>query len=145
MWGNTRKAKSGRNAKIDTIIGQHTQLDGDIRMSGGLHVDGVIRGNVIADDAAPSVLIVSEHGRIEGNVDVPSVILNGTVMGDVYATEQIELAARARVTGNVYYNLIEMTMGAEVNGNLVHRAEAAEPELKAEPVDLHGKALQVTD
>ena len=69
------------------------------------------------------MLTVSEKGRIEGDVRVPNLILNGAVQGDVYASERVELASHARVTGNVYYNLIEMAMGAEVNGNLVHRAE----------------------
>lgn len=115
--------------KIDTLIGQHTEITGDVRFSGGLHVDGVIKGNVIATSEADAVLILSEHGRIEGEIIVPNIVLNGTVTGDVHASERIELAAKARVTGNVHYNLFEMAMGAEVNGNLVHRgvAEAATP------------------
>ncbi|MCK5091792.1 MAG: polymer-forming cytoskeletal protein, partial [Gammaproteobacteria bacterium] len=71
------------------------------------------------------VLTLSERGRIEGEVRVPHIILNGNIIGDVYASERIELAVQARVNGNVYYNLLEMVMGAEVNGSLVHRQEAA--------------------
>ncbi|MCW9058587.1 MAG: polymer-forming cytoskeletal protein [Gammaproteobacteria bacterium] len=128
MWGNAKKHKS---ARIDTIIGQHTVLEGDIHFTGGLHVDGKVKGNVIADGGSDAVLTLSEQGSIEGEVRVPDVMLNGTVRGDVHATERVELAARARVTGNVYYHLIEMAMGAEVNGNLVHRGqEAARPVLK---------------
>ncbi|MEJ2688046.1 MAG: polymer-forming cytoskeletal protein [Gammaproteobacteria bacterium] len=122
MLGKSKKAKV---ADIDTLIGQHTEVEGDVRFKGGLHVNGVIKGNVIAEQDSSSVLVLSEQGRIEGEVRVPHVILNGTVTGDVHAGERIELAARARVTGNVFYNLIEMAMGAEVNGNLVHRAETA--------------------
>lgn len=107
-------------ARIDTLIGQQTVIEGDIRFSGGLHVDGTIKGNVIAE-GGDALLMVSEHGRIEGEVQVPTLMLNGTVIGDVHAAERVELAAQARVTGNVYYSLIEMAMGAEVNGNLVHR------------------------
>ena len=97
--------------------------------SGGLHIDGTIRGNVIADPESGSVLSLSERGLIEGEVRVPNVILNGTVIGDVYSSNQVDLAAQARVTGNVYYNLIEMERGAEVNGNLVHDVdkEASKP------------------
>ena len=51
------------------------------------------------------------------------MVANGTVIGDVHALAHVELAAQARVHGNVYYSLIEMAMGAEVNGNLVHRTE----------------------
>jgi len=108
---------------IDTVIGPQTHVEGDIRFSGGLHIDGTIKGNLVAEPGTETVLTVSEKGRIEGDVRVPNLILNGSVQGDVYASERVELASHARVTGNVYYNLIEMAMGAEVNGNLVHRAE----------------------
>ena len=57
------------------------------------------------------------------------MILNGSVQGDVYASEHIELAPNARITGNVYYNLIEMAMGAEVNGNLVHQIDVQETQV----------------
>lgn len=124
MFGQGKKVKT-LSAKVDTIVGQQTQIEGDVRFSGGLHVDGRIRGNVIAEDGAASVLTISEHGSIEGDVQVPNVILNGSVQGDVRSDERIELAAKARVTGNVYYNLIEMAMGSEVNGSLVHRTDSS--------------------
>ena len=117
MFGRGKKTVVG---KIDTLIGQHTEISGDLCFSGGLHIDGAVKGNVIAGDQ-DAVLMLSEHGRIEGDVRVSNVVLNGAVTGDVHATGRIELAAKARVKGNVYYNLIEMAMGAEVNGNLVHR------------------------
>ena len=124
MFGNQKKVKA---TKIDSLIGRNTEVQGDVRFVGGLHVDGVIKGNVIAEDKAPSVLTLSEHGTIEGEVKVPNVILNGVVRGDVYAGEHIELAPNARVTGDIYYNLIEMAMGAEVNGKLVHQVPNEEP------------------
>jgi cytoskeletal protein CcmA (bactofilin family) len=73
------------------------------------------------------VLTVSEHGRIEGDVRVPNVFLNGAVTGDVRCEERIELAAKASVNGDVYYNLIEMAMGAEVNGSLLHQTDTSSP------------------
>jgi cytoskeletal protein CcmA (bactofilin family) len=124
MFGQGKKEKTV-STRVDTIVGQQTRVEGDIRFNGGLHVDGSIRGNVIAEDGSASVLTISEHGSIEGDVQVPNVILNGSVKGDVRSGERIELAAKARVTGDVYYNLIEMAMGAEVNGSLVHREESA--------------------
>ncbi|VAW72657.1 Integral membrane protein CcmA involved in cell shape determination, partial [hydrothermal vent metagenome] len=93
---------------------------GDLIFSGGLHVDGKIFGNVIAEGDSHSMLILSDQGQIEGEVRVPYVVLNGQVTGDVYANERVELSRHGRVKGNVYYNLLEMVMGAEVNGNLVH-------------------------
>jgi len=113
--------KKRRSAKIDSLIGQHTEIQGDIVFSGGLHIDGKANGNIIAIEPG-SQLTVSDQGSVEGEVKVPNVILNGQVTGDVYASERIELASEARVNGTVYYNLIEMAIGAEVNGKLVHRS-----------------------
>lgn len=118
MWGKGKKTAIG---KIDTLIGDQTEITGDVRFTGGLHIDGTVKGNVIATNDSNAVLMLSEHGRIEGEVRVPNVVLNGAVTGDVHASERIELAGKARVNGNVFYSLIEMAMGAEVNGNLVHR------------------------
>ena len=114
MWG---KKKS---TKIETLIGTAMEIQGDLIFSGGLHVDGKIVGNVIAEDDSNSMLVLSDQGQIEGEVKVPFVILNGQVTGDVYASERVELSSHGQVKGNVYYNLLEMAMGAEVNGNLVH-------------------------
>lgn len=119
MFSNTKKRKS---AKIDSLIGQNTELQGNVIFSGGFHIDGKLKGNVCAHEPS-SLLTLSDHGVVEGEVRVPNIILNGTVIGDVYASERVELAANAKVIGNVYYNLIEMAMGAEVNGSLVHRVE----------------------
>ena len=126
MLGRGKKGKSV-GARVDTIIGQLTQVSGDLHFSGGLHIDGQVKGNVIANEDTASVLTVSEHGRIEGNVHVPNVFLNGSVTGDVRCEERIELAAKAKVNGDVYYNLIEMAMGAEVNGSLLHQTDTSSP------------------
>lgn len=114
------KAKKATCSSIDTVIGHKTCFEGDVHFTGGLHIDGKVKGDVIAEPGAEAVLTVSEQGGIEGNVRVPNLELNGTVTGDVHVSERVELASHARVTGNVYYHLIEMAMGAEVNGNLVH-------------------------
>lgn len=116
MWRNRKKIRTSR---IDSLIGRQTEVQGDFHFSGGLHVDGTVQGNISSEDDSGSVLTVSEHGTIEGEVKVPNIILNGVVVGDVHVTNHIELAENARVTGNVFYSTIEMAMGAEVNGNLV--------------------------
>jgi len=134
MFGLGKKSNS---ARIDTVIGEHTVLEGDVRFSGGLHVDGTIKGNVIAEPGTDAILTVSECGSIEGDVRVPHLVLNGSVRGDVHAGERVELASHARVTGNLHYKLIEMAIGAEVNGNLVHEAgqsRAPAGEMRKEPV-----------
>ncbi|WP_455210095.1 bactofilin family protein [Kaarinaea lacus] len=124
MFGSSNKAK--RNAEIDSLVGGNTKICGDVHFTGGLHVDGVIEGNVIAG-SDNSVLTTSEKGQINGNVTVHNIVLNGEVVGDVHALQHIELAPNARVTGNVYYNVIEMAMGAEVNGNLIHTKNGEKP------------------
>jgi cytoskeletal protein CcmA (bactofilin family) len=122
MFGIGKKSAS---ATIETIIGQRTHLQGDVHFSGGLHVDGKITGNVVAQPGSDAVLTVSELGRIEGEVRVPNLVLNGAAVGDVHASERVELGPHAKVTGNLSYHMLEMAMGAEVNGNLVHRADGA--------------------
>ncbi len=112
-----------RPPKITTVIGRETELRGDLRFQGGLHVDGKIKGDVSSVPDERSALILSEFGTIEGDVKVSNIILNGTVIGDVYASERAELAPKARVTGTLYYRLLEMSMGSEVNGQLVRMEE----------------------
>jgi cytoskeletal protein CcmA (bactofilin family) len=117
------KPKKRKPTKVDSLIGQQSRVLGDIRFGGGLHVDGTVKGSVVADEDERATLTVSDRGTIEGEVRVPHIILNGLVRGDVYANEHVELASSARVEGNVYYALIEMAMGAEVNGKLVRIVE----------------------
>lgn len=117
-------SKNSTNA-VDTLIGKQTELHGDVRFAGGLHVDGKIKGKVLATSDKAAVLSVSETGSIEGDVRVPNIMLNGTVIGDVHASERITLATKARVTGNVFYKVIEMASGAAVNGQLVHEGDEA--------------------
>ncbi len=116
--------------RITTVIGQGTTLHGDLHFSGGIHVDGTIKGNVVAEQDEGSTLILSQQGTIEGDVRVPNVILNGRVVGDVHASQRVELAANARISGTLYYRLLEMAMGAEVNGQLVCTEEIEPPRLE---------------
>jgi len=118
--GGVSRSKKFKASKISTVIGHGTEIKGDLSFSGGLHLDGVIKGGLTTNQDNSATLTVSENGSIEGDVQVPNVILNGTVVGDVRASGRVELASKARVTGTVYYNLLEMAMGAEVNGQLKH-------------------------
>ncbi len=122
MFGNTTSKSGNAATSVDTLIGRQTEVLGDIRFTGGLHVDGKIKGKVLAQTEKVASLSVSESGTVEGDVRVPHIVLNGTVVGDVHASEKITLAAKARVTGNVYYRIIEMESGALVNGQLVHES-----------------------
>lgn len=121
-----------RTQRIDTLIGAGTRIIGDVQFTGGFHVDGHIKGNVDSPQDSGSTLSVSDAGIVEGSVAVPNVILNGTVKGDILAQERVELGATARVSGNVYYGLIEMEMGAEINGKLIHEPLQAKATAKSQ-------------
>lgn len=122
MWNKKAKIKKAPN-HYDTLISNKTHFTGDLRFSGGLHIDGKVKGNIRAEDNEDAVIRISDVGEVDGNVYAPHIIVNGTVHGDVHALKHIELASEASIHGNVYYNLIEMEMGAEVNGKLVHQKD----------------------
>lgn len=118
--------KSGKpQNRIDSLIGAGTTISGDVSFVGGLRIDGEIKGNVHAAGDQPGTLVLSEHARVEGEISVSHLVVNGTVLGPVRATEFLELQPRARVTGDVEYNNIEMHLGAVVQGRLVHQGALA--------------------
>ena len=108
---------------IATLIGAETRIEGDVHFSGGLRVDGVIRGNISEPNGSPSTLILSEQGRIEGAVSASKLVINGKIIGPVKANQFIELQAKAHITGDVYYKSLEMHTGAVIEGKLVYLGE----------------------
>ena len=108
-----------------TLIAAHTEVVGDIKFTDQLFVSGKVSGNVLADDEKATV-VISEEGCVSGEVRVPNVVINGLVDGNVYASHKVELAAQAKVQGNLYYKLIEMQLGALVDGQLVHEDAQAQ-------------------
>lgn len=132
MWGSGNKSKS---ARIDSLLGRETQVNGDIRFVGGLHLDGRVTGKVSSEGDPSAYLQVSPQGIVEGNIDVPNIVIGGTVKGEIRAIGKVELSSTARVDGDVYYNRIQMAAGAEINGQLVYcRSPSGEPlKLKHQP------------
>jgi cytoskeletal protein CcmA (bactofilin family) len=120
----SRKSPKSQN-RIDSLIGAGTSIEGDISFSGGLRIDGQVKGNVRAVGDQASTLVVSEHARIEGEVSVSHVVVNGTVIGPMRSGEFLELQPKARVTGDVEYSSIEMHLGAVVQGRLIHQGTPA--------------------
>ncbi len=108
---------------IDTLIGADTRIDGNVFFSGGLRVDGAIKGDVTEPNASPSTLILSESGRIEGAVIASKVVINGKVIGSVKASQFVEMQAKSSITGDLYYKSLEMHTGAVVEGRLVYLGE----------------------
>jgi cytoskeletal protein CcmA (bactofilin family) len=115
MFGKTNKP-----SPIDSLIGAGTTIDGNITFVGGLRIDGCIKGNVRSGGSKPGTLVLSELAKVEGEIDVAHVVINGTVAGPVRATEYVELLPKARVTGDVTYKSIEIHVGAIVMGQLVY-------------------------
>jgi len=127
MFNKSSKPQS----RIDSLVGSTTRIEGNLFFSGGLRVDGVIRGNVSALPDQPATLVVSEHARIDGDVQATHVVVNGTINGGVSASESLELQAGSRIKGDVHYKSIEMQQGAVVEGRLMHQgAEVKAMELK---------------
>jgi cytoskeletal protein CcmA (bactofilin family) len=109
-------------SNVTTLISKATEITGDVHFSGTLEIEGKIFGNIYADDDASAEVRIRETGLVKGEIQAPLILINGVVEGDVYSSNHLELAGKARVKGNVFYNLIEMVMGSEVNGSLCHKA-----------------------
>ncbi|MCK9538049.1 bactofilin family protein [Dokdonella sp.] len=122
MFRSDKRKAGGAVAAICTLIAEGTTIRGDVHFSGGLHLDGVVEGSLAAD-GADAVLTLSEKGRIDGEVHVSNAVINGHVHGDIFVTERLELAAHARIEGNVHYKVLEMAAGAQVNGRMLHQSE----------------------
>lgn len=123
--------KDSRDESGITLIATNCEVAGDVHFSDQLQVNGIVKGNIYAQSGSKATVTISEKGRVKGEIRVPNVIVNGKVFGDIRSDKHIELATKAEVKGNVYYNLIEMVKGSRVDGHLVHlqdgKQELAEP------------------
>lgn len=124
MWGKKDSSK-GKSSGGTTLISKSTEVIGNVNFSGSLEIEGRVKGNIFAEEGSQARVRVMETGVVEGDISAPTVVINGAVNGDVYASKHVELAAKATVTGNVHYQVIEMVKGAQVNGNLVFTNAAA--------------------
>ena len=132
MFGGKGGSKPHNN--IECLIGAGATVEGNIVFAGGLRVDGRVRGDVVAAEGKPGTLVLSERAQIEGEIRVSHVVINGTVIGPVYATEYVELQPKANVTGDVHYKTLEIQLGAVVQGKLVYESEEkAENVVKLKP------------
>lgn len=124
MFGSKRSASAKK--EIGSLIGAGTTLVGDVTFNKGLRVDGLVRGAVSCTDGERGgILVISEHGRIEGEVRAAHLVVAGTIVGSVFTTELVELQPKARITGDVHYRALEMHHGAVIDGQLVHRSDEA--------------------
>ena len=120
MFG--KKDDNKPHSRIDSLIGAGTRVEGCIRFTGGLRIDGEVVGGVEAiDGAAASTLVLSEHARVEGPIRVAHLVSNGTVVGNVAISESLEMQLKSRIVGDVEYAMVEMHQGAVIDGHLVHK------------------------
>jgi cytoskeletal protein CcmA (bactofilin family) len=123
MW--PRKQAHASQNRIDSLIGAGTSVLGDVSFTGGLRVDGHVQGNVTASGAEPGTLVVSEQARIDGEIRVAHVVVNGAVNGPITAADHVELQAKARVIGDVFYRTLEIHVGAVIQGRLAHTEQGS--------------------
>lgn len=115
MFGKNKAINANSKESYTTLISSETTITGDVNFSGAVHLEGRVIGNINADSG---LLTIAQTGSVQGDVRAQRVVVDGHVRGNVYAEEHLELAARAIITGNVFYNVIEMTKGSQVNGSL---------------------------
>lgn len=106
-----------------TLISRATKVIGDLHFTGELQLEGKVTGNIIAEDEKDAKLVVADTGMVEGEIRAPIVIVNGKVMGNIYSSKHLELAAKGNVTGTVHYHSIEMVKGAQVNGSMINKQQ----------------------
>ena len=128
-----------QSSQSTTLISKDSEIEGNIKFSGDLEIQGLVRGNVIANTEAKATVRVVEGGRVEGEIHAPVIIINGQVVGDVHCSNHVELAAKAEVEGNIHYNLIEMVKGSQVNGSLMYAGNGKKT-AKVEPLIANNQA-----
>jgi cytoskeletal protein CcmA (bactofilin family) len=136
--------KGGSVSGATTLVSRDTEIIGDIHFTGTLEIEGRVSGNIFADAESGAMVRVADKGAVEGELRAPVIVINGLVEGNVHAGTRLELAPRARVTGDVFYTLVEMSVGAEVNGRLMHidslRRQEAEPSINVTEISRQGRA-----
>ncbi len=127
MLGQKKSKLSGFDAeKVATIIGKDVVIQGDLIFSGGLYIEGRVVGKVLANQTADSLLTLAPEGSVDGEIRVAKAIISGRMLGDVFSTERIELTETAQIQGNIHYQLLEITAGAMVSGQLIYDSKKSE-------------------
>ncbi|NVK21889.1 MAG: polymer-forming cytoskeletal protein [Kangiellaceae bacterium] len=140
MWGNKKQSNN-----VDTLIAEGTCITGDITFDGALFIDGQINGNISCPLESNSILSIGTHGKIEGDIEVPNVVIFGHVQGNVQVNGKVELKPGSKVTGDLRYKVIEMNAGAQVNGKMIAMGETQALEHKPEVSVVDSKASDSND
>ena len=103
---------------IKSLIAQGTCIEGSLKFTDGLRVDGEVIGDIMASEGGTSMLVISETASITGRIFAEHVVINGRVVGPVHASELLELQPKANIAGDVSYKALEMHQGAVIFGQL---------------------------
>jgi cytoskeletal protein CcmA (bactofilin family) len=125
MFGKKKDA-SIELTKLSSLIASNVEAHGDLVFVDGLRIDGNVRGNVQSRPGVKSLLVLSDHGSITGNVRSHDAVINGVIVGDLEVEHFLELQANARITGNITYRQLRMDCGASVDGRLTKLGESTE-------------------
>jgi cytoskeletal protein CcmA (bactofilin family) len=115
---------------IRSLVGEGMVVSGELRFAEGLRIDGEVHGDVVAAGEGRSILVISERARVHGKVKASHVIINGEIHGPVFSDELLELQPKARIVGDVRYEVLEMHPGALIDGELKPLKSADKPALK---------------
>jgi cytoskeletal protein CcmA (bactofilin family) len=127
MFTQRKKAPFIEVTKLSSLIAEDVEITGDVSFTHGIRVDGRIRGNVVGragTGPARALLVLSDKGRIEGNVHCGDAVVNGSIVGDLHIEHFLELKPNAQVTGSIHYEHLQMDVGASVRGQLQKAAPA---------------------
>jgi cytoskeletal protein CcmA (bactofilin family) len=125
MWLGKKKPPP-----IRSLVGDGMVVQGAVRFTEGLRIDGQVVGDVVAEGEGRSILVISDNARVQGKVFASHVIISGEVRGPIHSTELLELQPKARIVGDVRYEMLEMHPGASVEGELKPLKSTEKPALK---------------
>ena len=119
VFSKKKKNPLGKSVeRFETIIGKSIRIDGNLNISHGVRIDGVLNGNVFQDEDHKATVAISESGRVNGNIHAQHVIVSGHIKGNIYALDRVELLATSRIEGEITYGNIGIEVGAKVLGKL---------------------------
>lgn len=111
---------------FDSIVGIATAIDGDLRVNESLRIDGKLNGNLFQENGEARWIIIGPTGEINGDIRAQNISVVGKVIGNIFASESIELMEGCEVRGNITHKSITVEPGAIVHGQLIASAPTEE-------------------
>jgi cytoskeletal protein CcmA (bactofilin family) len=112
MTQPARRADTSMVGEINTLLGRGSEFEGKLTFEGTVRIDGTLKGEVFSDD----VLIVGEGARVEAEIDVGEIIIQGMVVGNIRAKRSIEILTPGRVKGDLSTPSLQIDKGVIFEG-----------------------------